>query len=182
MTRATTAAVLFGFAACIPDLGAALSGDGSVVGAAPIREDGQRVVDGRGHEHGRDGGESDAEAADAAVSAALCREAPPSQEVDRYVWGENFTFYFTPAGDEITALYVPRGALVHMRLAGSLNEEVHIFKITLEGCESPDIGLGTEGNESTYDWQAPQVAGRYPLAGKCVNHEGMEFDVVVTEP
>ncbi|MEK6608773.1 MAG: hypothetical protein AABZ30_14025 [Myxococcota bacterium] len=120
---------------------------------------------------------------DGGSTGPLCDDSPPSEEVDRYVWGENFTFYFTPAGDEITSLYVPANALVHFSLAGSTNEEVHIWGITLENCETPPggIGQGTEGNESTYDWKAPRIAGAYPFAGKCLNHEGMDFDIVVTE-
>lgn len=172
---------------CIPDFGAKLVSDAGPFSDVVSEDTPGHDHDGAREDAGEDAGiepdaEPDAES-DAGSTGPLCDDSAPSQEVDRYVWGENFTFYFTPAGAEITTLYVPANALVHFSLAGSTNEEVHIWGITLEDCETPKsgIGQGTEGNESTYDWKAPRIVGTYPFGGKCLNHEGMDFDIVVTE-
>lgn len=110
----------------------------------------------------------------------LCDDSPPSQVVERHVWADNFMFYFTPAGEVITKLYVPANSLVRLRMASSLTEEAHIFQITLRGCATPELVMGVEGAETSYDWKAPSAPGTYLLGGICVNHAGMDYDIVVT--
>ncbi len=128
-----------------------------------------------------DAGEVDAGAPDAGdTSGPACDSSPPSQTVDRYVWGQNFQFFFTPKGDNIFALYVPANSLVKFSLAQDPNDEEHTFTITIPSCEGPETGMGTQGNETHLDWKGPKRAGIYKNGGKCRQHPGMEFDVVVT--
>ncbi|MBI2892982.1 MAG: hypothetical protein HYY06_05485 [Deltaproteobacteria bacterium] len=185
--------------ACIPDLGepiapvddAGADGDADADADSDGDTDADSDTDADGDADGDTDGDGDADGdsdadgdgdGDADGDAdPLCDDSPPSEEVDRYVWAENFTFFFTPAGSDIFTLYVPANGLVHFSLAGSLNEEVHIFQIMLPECNTPEVGMGTEGNEVSYDWKAPRVPGTYVAGGRCANHGGMEFDIVVEE-
>lgn len=167
-------------AACIPDLGTRLQQGQGEAGVAST--DGSIVPTGDGSSPTSDA--SDAVASDSpppdSSLGPLCDSSPPSQTVDRYVWGEGFTFFFTPAGANIKTLYVPANALVNFSLATSPNEEAHIFKIVIPDCQTGPVGMGGQGSEAHYAWKSPKVAATYKAGGDCDNHTGMDFDIVVT--
>lgn len=162
-------------AGCLPDIGGPLPDSTDAAVSADLATS---MVDAA---HGDDGGGSpDLSGVDLAGGSGFCNKAlPPSQSVDRYVWAQNFTFFFSPGSDP-TKLEVPANADVHLSLAQDQSEESHTFTITLAGCESGETGLGSKGAETMLTWRSPTKPTTFTAGGKCRQHPGMEFDIVVT--